>query len=123
MKSVELCRCCKSSTSHIFTALIIGREAEYFDCPNCGYVQTQQPFWLDTAYKSAINDCDTGIMIRNQTNVSLILATLTMLGKLDGAVVDYAGGYGILVRLLRDRGINALWSDPYCENLLARGFQ
>lgn len=32
-------------------------------------------------------------------------------------------GYGILVRLLRDRGIDAMWSDPYCKNLLAVGFE
>jgi hypothetical protein len=37
--------------------------------------------------------------------------------------VDCAGGYGILVRLLRDRGIEALWADSYCENLLAIGFE
>jgi hypothetical protein len=28
-----------------------------------------------------------------------------------------------LVRLLRDVGVNALWSDPYCENLVAKGFE
>ncbi|MCC5641229.1 class I SAM-dependent methyltransferase, partial [Nostoc sp. CHAB 5844] len=38
-------------------------------------------------------------------------------------VVDCAGGYGILVRLLRDFGIDALWSDPYCKNLVAVGFE
>jgi len=37
--------------------------------------------------------------------------------------VDCAGGYGILVRLLRDCGIDALWSDRYCQNLVARGFE
>jgi Nif-specific regulatory protein len=45
------------------------------------------------------------------------------LGSLFGTVVDCAGGYGILVRLLRDYGVNALWSDPYCENVLAKGFE
>ena len=30
---------------------------------------------------------------------------------------------GILVRLLRDYGVEALWCDQYCENLLARGFE
>ena len=40
-----------------------------------------------------------------------------------GDVVDHAGGYGILVRLLRDAGVDARWRDKYCENLLARGFE
>lgn len=62
-------------------------------------------------------------MVRNQANVGLVLATLTSLNQINGRVVDYAGGYGILVRLLRDRGVDALWSDPYCKNLLAIGFE
>ena len=62
-------------------------------------------------------------MLRNQNNVGVVLATLTALGKRFGCVIDYAGGYGILVRLLRDKGVDALWSDPYCTNLLAIGFE
>jgi hypothetical protein len=49
--------------------------------------------------------------------------TLLSYGNLRGKVVDHAGGYGILVRLLRDAGIQAEWSDKYCENILARGFE
>jgi hypothetical protein len=37
--------------------------------------------------------------------------------------VDCAGGYGILTRLLRDIGVDALWSDPFCQNLMALGFE
>jgi hypothetical protein len=98
-------------------------EVNYFECPNCGYVQTETPYWLGRAYAEAINDSDTGIMMRNQANARIVLATMLMLGKLDGNLVDCAGGYGILVRLLRDYGVNALWSDRYCKNLVARGFE
>ncbi|CAM8366415.1 Methyltransferase domain containing protein [Candidatus Methylopumilus universalis] len=62
-------------------------------------------------------------MLRNQVNARIVLTTMLMLRKLDGILVDYAGGHGILVRLLRDFGVNALWSDPYCKNLLAQGFE
>jgi hypothetical protein len=62
-------------------------------------------------------------MLRNQYNTRLVLATLYLLGELNGTVVDYAGGYGILVRMLRDVGVNALWSDRYSKNLLASGFE
>jgi hypothetical protein len=78
---------------------------------------------MERAYSSAINSCDTGIMVRNLANIGLVLATLSALNKINGTVVDCAGGYGILVRLLRDRGIGALWSDRYCKNLLALGFE
>ena len=118
-----ICRCCAAHTSQIFGGVLLGHNIDYFDCHVCGYVQTESPYWLDEAYSSAINNCDTGIMARNIANVGLVLATLTSLNQINGSVVDCAGGYGILVRLLRDRGIDALWSDPYCKNLLAVGFE
>ena len=101
----------------------MGHRVGYFECPVCAYVQTEEPHWLDQAYASAINDSDTGIMVRNQINARIVLATLLLISKLNGNLVDCAGGYGILVRLLRDFGINALWSDRYCQNLLAKGFE
>jgi hypothetical protein len=70
-----------------------------------------------------INASDTGIMSRNLGNARIVFATLLALGQMKASVLDYAGGYGILVRLLRDIGIDALWSDRYCRNLLARGFE
>jgi hypothetical protein len=121
--SFNVCRCCAAHTSPVFGGLLLGHNIDYFDCSVCGYVQTETPFWLERAYADAINDSDTGIMARNQANARIVLATMLMLGKLDGTLVDCAGGYGILVRLLRDFGVNALWSDRYCENLLARGFE
>lgn len=117
------CRVCGNLTNYLWTGRLIGTQIDYFECNACGYVQTEEPHWLEHAYAEAINDSDTGIMIRNQANAHIVLATLLLLGKLDGTVVDCAGGYGILVRLLRDFGVSALWSDRYCQNLLARGFE
>lgn len=117
------CRSCHSTVREIFSGSLIGHKVSYFECAACGYVQTETPHWLEQAYAEAINDSDTGIMARNQANTRTVLATLWMLGELDGTLVDCAGGYGILVRLLRDLGVNALWSDRYCQNLLARGFE
>ena len=33
-----------------------------------------------------------------------------------------AGGYGLFVRIMRDKGFNFLWNDLYTENIFARGF-
>lgn len=103
--------------------MLLGRNVKYFDCPTCGYVQTENPTWLEEAYSCPINASDTGIMARNLSNVSLVLATLALMQKRNSVVVDYAGGHGFLVRLLRDVGIEALWADRYSENLVARGFE
>lgn len=117
------CRCCDGPAAGIFSGILLGRNVDYFECSVCGYVQTQEPYWLDEAYKDAINVSDTGIVARNQSNAQIVLSTLVVLGKLKGTVVDCAGGYGLLVRMLRDIGVDALWSDQYCQNLVARGFE
>ena len=118
------CRLCSSPIATSFAdAKLLRREVQYFDCPNCGYVQTEEPTWLEEAYATSINSSDTGIMARNLSNVGLVLATLSLMGERNGQVVDYAGGNGFLVRLLRDKGVNAFWADPYSENLVARGFE
>ena len=40
-----------------------------------------------------------------------------------GKFIDYAGGYGIFTRLMRDLGYDFYWSDKYSPNLLARGYE
>ena len=117
------CRVCGSSSSLVFAQSVIGRNVSYFDCAHCGYVQTETPYWLEEAYANAINELDTGIMWRNQLNVDRVILTLASMRDIDGRVLDYAGGYGILVRLLRDAGVEAHWADKYCHNVLARGFE
>lgn len=118
------CRVCHTNIASSFeVGMILGNSVAFYECPHCQFVQTEQPYWLDKAYQSAINTCDTGIMMRNQTNVNIVLATLELLGPRAHTVIDCAGGYGILVRMLRDVGVDALWSDPHCQNLLAVGFE
>ena len=96
---------------------------KYFECDSCGYVQTEYPYWLERSYSEPINRSDTGILVRTGLNARLVVMVLRLLGMSTGTVVDCAGGYGILVRMLRDYGVEALWSDKYCDNLLARGFE
>ena len=119
----EPCRVCGQPALPVFSLTVLSRRVGYFDCPHCGYLQTQRPDWLDEAYARAINDTDTGIMYRNRLNVGRVIMTLLAYRRLKGRVIDHAGGYGILVRLLRDVGVDAWWADRYCENLVARGFE
>jgi hypothetical protein len=121
--NIELCRACRAPCRFAFSQPVLGRETRYYECPKCGYLQTEEPYWLAEAYADPINDVDTGIMWRNQSNVGRVVMTLCAFRCLHGSIVDYAGGYGILVRLLRDAGLDAKWRDKYCQNLVARGFE
>lgn len=117
------CRVCGNESSIALRGKLLEFDVTYFECSACGYVQTENPHWLSAAYAEPINIFDTGILARNLVNARIVLGTMWLLGKCEGRLVDCAGGYGILVRLLRDFGVDALWSDPYCKNFTARGFE
>ena len=117
------CRLCKTLIPvKSFKGLILNKSINYFDCKVCGYLQTENPTWLPKAYATNMNDSDTGVMFRNLSNVSLVTATLCLMRRRKSLIVDYAGGHGFLVRLLRDVGLDAWHHDPYSVNLVAKGF-
>jgi hypothetical protein len=96
---------------------------QYWSCGSCGLLQTEAPWWLEEAYGEPIAALDTGVLSRAVDVGRVIDALLTRVLRPSGAILDFAGGYGLLVRYLRDRGWNCRWHDPYAPNLLARGFE
>lgn len=123
MAETDTCRVCGSKALRIFETFVLGRSVSYYQCPTCSYLQTETPTWLEEAYASPINISDTGMLDRNLLNTRRTAAVCLALGLGSARIVDFAGGYGLLVRMLRDKGFPALWSDGYCENLFARGFE
>lgn len=118
------CRICGNGVNNLFTHSVLGKhEVQYFECPNCGYVQTQTPTWLAEAYAAPINVEDTGILARNLYIADMTSAVLMSLFGANGKYLDYAGGYGIMTRHMRDIGFDFSWQDNYTQNLLARGFE
>jgi len=119
-----ICRICNSGTETLFKALLLNKyEVQYYKCNRCGYLYTEEPYWLEESYKSAINIYDTGILERNLYYSKVVSVLIYFLFNKDGKFVDYAGGYGIFTRLMRDIGFDFYWYDPYSQNLLARGFE
>jgi hypothetical protein len=99
-------------------------ERSLYVCDECEYITTNDPVWLDDAYKNSIATSDTGIVRRNlilQKTLSIIF-TLAYGEKGSGIYLDYAGGSGLFVRLMRDTGFDFWWLDKYCSNILASNF-
>lgn len=118
------CKICGVNSNKIFTAKVLKKfEVAYFFCKNCGFLQTEEPYWLDEAYNNAIGIEDTGILKRNILFSKRTSAVINFLFSKNSKFVDYAGGYGIFVRMMRDLGFDFYWSDPYAKNILARGFE
>lgn len=92
---------------------------KYYQCNVCRLIQTEIPYWLDQAYKKAITTTDVGLLGRNISLSNKVFDLL--IGNFDRSkkFLDYGGGYGILVRLLRDKGLDFYRQDIYCENMFA----
>lgn len=118
------CRICEERTDFSFKEKVLNKyDVSYYYCAGCGALQTEPPYWLDEAYDDAIIDADTGLIRRNLYFSEMLSCILFKLFGTKGSYADVAGGYGMMTRLMRDRGFDYRWSDPYCENILARGFE
>lgn len=123
MSKIKECPICGSKMSSSFYLTILGKyKVEYFVCKNCGFLQTEKPYWLEEAYSTAIADIDTGILNRNIVNCNRVEPVLYRLFPQNSVIVDEAGGYGILARLLRDKGFDCYSFDKFCENIFAKDF-
>lgn len=101
-------------------------EVKYYRCKKCGSVQTETPYWLDEAYSNAITETDIGLCSRNiwlQEKISAIIKVCFSELPIDEKMLDYGGGDGMLVRLLRDCGMHFEWYDKYCKNIFSKTFE
>jgi len=92
-------------------------------CPNCGFLFPAEIFWLKEAYQPPINLEDTGLLERNIRFAKIISVILYLFFKRHGQFLDFAGGYGIFTRLIRDVGFSFYWNDLHTPNLFAQGFE
>ena len=119
----NLCPICSSSISSYCSAKVLGKyDVQYFKCVNCEFIFTEPPYWLDEAYNSAITHLDIGLTERNQLMVPVVEATIKKWFNADGKFIDYGGGYGMLVRMMRDNGFDYYRQDIHCANLFAASF-
>ena len=117
------CKICKASTQIITTQKVLNKYAvNYHRCSHCHFIQTDTPFWLAEAYTHAITSLDIGLLSRNQYLQKVIPEMLDTLFPDAAVMLDYGGGYGMFVRMMRDIGYNFYRQDVYCENLFANYF-
>jgi hypothetical protein len=118
------CRLCNQPANPCGRQRELRHEAHIYQCGHCDLLQTEAPHWIAEAYSQAISALDTGAIQRNQITVGIALATAQIVG-LDKTArcLDWGGGHGVFVRMMRDRGFDFRWRDEYAENLFARGFE
>jgi hypothetical protein len=82
-----------------------------------------EPHWLAEAYAEPIDIADTGHVARNINNAAFVSTFISAYLNPKGRFVDYGAGFGLFVRMMRDRGFDYRWQDAYAKNLFARGFE
>jgi len=119
-----ICKICGNKSEKKFSAKILNKyKVSFFYCERCGFLFTEDPYWLEEAYKSPINVSDTGYLQRNINLSKKITSLLYLFFNRSGKFLDWAGGYGVFVRLMRDIGFDFYWDDKYAPNLFAKGFE
>jgi hypothetical protein len=117
------CKICDSPSEKLFTKRILGKyNSGYYRCIECQFIQTDPPHWLTEAYSSAITALDIGLVDRNISFSAEAAALIDRCFPATKRYVDYAGGYGLFVRLMRDKGFDFYRQDMHCENLFAKHF-
>ena len=118
------CKICQSEATHVKTLKVRGAyDAHYYLCEKCGFMLVGDPTWLKEAYNEPINTTDTGYVLRNVYLSRKTLVLFSFLFNTKATFLDFAGGYGMLARLMRDYGLDFLNDDAYTPNLFMKGFE
>ncbi len=121
-KSDENCRVCGGVTRFFEMATILDFDAQYVICDQCKSMQVTNPHWLSDAHSKAISGLDVGLVSRTTVASRLITSffKLQRIGQVSG--IDWAGGTGLLTRMLRDSGLDVYSYDKYADQELASVF-
>ena len=99
-------------------------DVDFLKCGRCGSLQTEPPYWLEESYAEGLPGEDLDMVSRCQRAQVTVFFLTRLLGlKAPVRVLDYGGGNGLLVRMLRDIGIHATLKDKYIDNEYAAGFE
>jgi hypothetical protein len=119
-----LCKICFSTSSLFSRAVVRGKyDVAYYRCTSCGFLQTEEPYWLDEAYATPINQEDIGLVSRNMMLSAITQTIIAAFFVLRGKFIDYGGGYGLFVRMMRDKGFDFYLLDKHCDNLFSQNFE
>ena len=117
------CKICGSNSKLAFTHKVLNKyTGKYYKCIKCGFLFANNPIWLKEAYKKSITDEDTGLIERNQLFSKMTSIIINTNFKQSKNFLDYAGGYGLFSKLMKDNGFNFYWTDPYTKNIYSKEF-
>lgn len=124
------CRLCGGSAVFRFSRRATdGDDVASYVCTACGSLQTENPYWLAEEYARSgepdhlnLDTYAADRSLRSRT-VAYFLWRLAGFDSARESLLDWGGGVGLMVRLLRDVGVDAYLHDKYARNHYASGFE
>lgn len=117
------CPVCSGSVAFFAEGVVLRHHVVmYLRCRRCGLIFLPRPHWLEEAYASPIARSDTGLLRRCRTLSHLTSGVIRSERLKHGRFLDWAGGYGTLTQLMRDRGYDYWHHDDYTSAIFARDF-
>ncbi len=111
---------CNEQADQVLNYMISGgQQATLVQCKRCRYLFVQNPTWVEGSFESDLNRFDLGSVDRSII-VADFIESLTRSSKSKSlSFLDWGGGYGLLTRLCRDRGIDMVNFDPYVRPIFS----
>jgi hypothetical protein len=118
MESQELCVICSESTEFLFGYQVRGEhQALLFECLACHFTYIANPHWLEDSFSSDLNDLDIGSVDRCLVLADFVEVLIQSMKLSKLRFLDWGGGYGLLSRIMRDRGLDFVSHDIYTRPL------
>jgi glycosyltransferase involved in cell wall biosynthesis len=117
------CKICEAQVLNFAKARLLNKyNVDYFQCQKCGFVQTEDPYWLEEAYSNPISRSDIGLARRNIVFSKLTSRVIVNIFNPCAKFLDYGCGYGLFVRIMRDLGFNFYGYDKFCDNIFSQDY-
>ena len=106
------CPVCSSENKIYGTGTVLNKYTiSYFRCPNCGFINTEEPYWLDEAYNKEVPDNQEG---RAKRNIPIATSLIKQKLNPNGRYLDYGcAKNAFFVKAMRDKGFNCIGYDKY----------
>jgi hypothetical protein len=118
MESQEICAVCSGNTKFLFSFQVRGEHlASLQECLTCRFTFIANPHWLAESFSSELNDLDIGSVDRCLILADFVEVLIRFQKWSKLRFLDWGGGYGLLARIMRDRGLDFGSHDMYTRPL------
>jgi len=124
VESEELCAVCSSKSKFLFSYVVKGEHpASLHECLSCSFTFVKNPHWLAASFSSELNDLDIGSVDRCLVLADFVQVLIQSMNNPNRRFLDWGGGYGLLARIMRDRGVDFISHDIYTRPLFVQPYQ